>query len=47
MLDMGIIKIEVNMPELSQALQAFKENRLRALESLSREIRGAVGGFFN
>lgn len=46
-LQMGIIKIEVKMPELVQALEMFKENRVAALESLTTDIREGVSGFFN
>ncbi len=30
--DMGIIKLEVNVPEAMQALEEFKRNRLKAFE---------------
>ena len=46
-LQMGIIKIEVKVPELVQALEMFKENRVAALESLTTDIREGVSGFFN
>lgn len=46
-LQMGIIKIEVKVPELVQALESFKDNRIAALEALSHEIREGVSGFFN
>ena len=47
MVDMGIIKLEVNLLELSEAMRAFRENRLRAFESVTREVGQAVSGFFN
>src|SRR5579872_6578404 len=46
-LQMGIIKVEIKIPELVQALESFKENRVKSLEILSREIRSGVGYFFN
>lgn len=44
---MGIIKVEIKVPELVQALESFKENRVTALETLSNEIRHGVSDFFN
>lgn len=44
---MGIIKVEIKIPELVQALESFKENRIRALEVLTHEIRTGVGDFVN
>ncbi|MCM2281212.1 MAG: hypothetical protein NDI61_05125 [Bdellovibrionaceae bacterium] len=44
---MGIIKAEIKIPELVQALESFKENRIRALEVLTQEIRTGVGDFVN
>lgn len=44
---MGIIKVEVKIPELVQALESFKENRIQALEVLTHEIRKGVGDFMN
>jgi len=40
---MGIIKIEVNLPEAVQAIEEFKSNRIRAFEAISTEIKEAVG----
>ena len=45
-LPMGIIKIEVMIPELARALTEFKTNRIRLLENLSTEViapRIAIG----
>ena len=42
---MGIIKVEIKIPELVQALESFKENRIHALEALTQEIRAGVGDF--
>jgi len=46
-LTMGIIKIEVKIPELKRALEEFKRNRLRSLEMVTLEIKDAVGNTFN
>ena len=46
-LRMGIVKVEIKVPELIKALENFKENRLVALETLSAEIQSSVSGFFN
>lgn len=40
---MGIIKVEVNLPEAVQAIEEFKNNRIRAFESITSELRNAVG----
>ena len=44
---MGIIKVEIKIPELVKALESFKENRLAALETLSGEIQSSMSEFFN
>lgn len=44
---MGIIKVEIKVPELVQALESFKESRTTALEALTNEIRHGVSDFFN
>ncbi len=41
-LRMGIIKVEIKVPELVKALENFKENRLVALKTLSAEIKSSV-----
>jgi putative transposase len=41
--DMGIIKVEVSVPEAIRALEQFRENRLKAFDSLTTEVREAVG----
>ena len=46
-LSMGIIKIEVKVPELTRAIAEFKANRLKSLESLSDEVKSAVMGVFD
>lgn len=47
MLDMGIIKIEINLSELTQTVELFQKSRRQALESLGKEIREGVSRFFN
>ena len=39
MLEMGIIKFEVNLPELKQSLAAFRKRRLKAFDAITTEIR--------
>jgi len=41
--NMGIIKVEVSMPEAVQAIEEFKSNRMKAFESITIELRHAVG----
>jgi putative transposase len=47
MLDMGMIKIEVNLSEVTRAVEEFRSNKLKALEALTKEVKGAVSRFFN
>lgn len=47
MLGMGIIKIEVNLAELTEAVESFRVNRRQSLEHLGKEIREGVSRFFN
>ena len=44
---MGIIKVEIKLSELASAIEAFKQDRLTALEHLTCEIRESVGQMFN
>jgi transposase-like protein len=46
-INMGIIKVDVNIAELTTAVEAFKTDRLKALESFSSEVRNAVGDAIN
>ncbi len=46
-LSMGIVKIEVKIPELTKALEAFRENRVRALEAVTSEVKSAVTNTFH
>lgn len=47
MLNMGIIKIEVSLPELFKAVTRFKNNRLKFLEELTTETKHAVSRAIN
>ena len=42
MLDMGIIKVEVNLPELKETMCSLENGRRRFFELLSGEIKGAA-----
>lgn len=44
---MGIIKLEISLPEAVKAVQKFKENRLKALEVLGEEFRDSVAKTLN
>lgn len=44
---MGIIKIEVSLPEATQAIEEFKQNRLKAFEAITSEVRSAVSNAMN
>jgi transposase-like protein len=46
-LQMGMIKIEVKIPEIVKALEGFKENRFTALETLTCEIQSSVSDLMN
>ena len=41
--EVGIIKVEISVPEAIQAIEQFRENRLKAFEALTTEVRAAVG----
>jgi len=41
-LNMGIIKIEVSLPEATKAIEEFKRNRLKAFETIAVEVKSAV-----
>ena len=40
---MGIIKLEVSLPEAVQAIEEFRISRIRAFEAIATEIKAAVG----
>lgn len=46
-LEVGIIKVEIKIPELRRALEAFKTNRISALEMLVTEIKDSAANTFN
>jgi putative transposase len=46
-LGMGIIKVEISVPEATQALEAFRRNRIQAFESLATELKSAVSRAVN
>lgn len=41
--NMGIIKVEVSLPEAVQAIEEFRANRVRAFETITSELKSAVG----
>jgi putative transposase len=41
--NMGIIKVEVSLPEAVQAIEEFRTNRVRAFEAITGELKHAVG----
>ena len=44
---MGIIKVEVNIAEVTAAIEAFRTNRVRALDSFTAELRAAASDAIN
>ncbi len=46
-LRMGIIKVEVSLPEAAQAIEEFGRNRIQAFEVITSELKTAVGHTFN
>ena len=46
-LKMGIIKVEVSLPEAAQAIEEFGRNRIQAFEAITSELKTAVGNAFN
>lgn len=47
LLNMGIIKIEVSLPEAVRAIEEFRRNRIRALEAIGHEVTSAVSSAIN
>jgi putative transposase len=45
--DMAIIKLQVSMPEAIRALSEFKQNRVKALEGITTEVKSAITSVFN
>ena len=46
-LSMGIIKVEINISEITKAIDDFKKNRIKSLETISHEIKSAVENTFH
>ena len=44
---MSIIKVEIRLREIPAAIEAFRNNRKKALDLFSEEIRKAVSSGFN
>ena len=44
---MPMLKLEISIPEIKKAVFAFKENRKKAMEALSLEIRDKIGSTMN
>lgn len=44
---MSIIKLEINFPEIVTAIKKFKQNRLKALEELTNDIKTSVASAIN
>lgn len=45
--DMAIIKLQVSVPEAVKALSEFKQNRIKALEAITSEVKDAVTSAIN
>jgi len=46
-IQMGIIKVEISIPEAFRALEEFRDNRKRALESITQGVKEAVSHSLN
>jgi putative transposase len=46
-IDMGIIKLEISIAEATQAVAQFKQDRLKALEVISQEIKNSISNALN
>ena len=46
-LQMGIIKVEIKIPELVKAIESFRENRTLALDHFTNEIKESVSHLFH
>lgn len=44
---MGFLKLEISVPEFAKAIESFKQNRLKALEVMTDEIKASVSKAFN
>lgn len=47
MLDMGIIKVEINFPELKEAVASLEHGRKKFFELLTQELRGVASNAIN
>ena len=43
----SMVKVELSVPELRQALESFTQNRLKAMDSLVQDVRGSVSTVLN
>jgi transposase-like protein len=46
-INMGIIKVVINVPEAIKAIEDFRKNRIRAFETLTSELKASVGDAVN
>jgi len=46
-MDMAIIKLQVSVPEAVKAVTEFKQNRVKALEAITAEVKAAVSSAIN
>mgnify|MGYP000591323549 FL=1 len=46
-LSMGIIKVEIKIPELVKAVDVFKNNNLKLFELITTEIKSSVSNTMN
>lgn len=46
-MNLSIVKFEINIPELREALDSFAKNRVKALETLVADARESVGNALN
>lgn len=41
-LNMGIIKLEVSLPEAVRSIEEFKRDRMKAFEAIASEVKGVT-----
>ena len=46
-LKMGIIDVRISLPKVVSAIQKFKENRFKALEEVSNEVKKSLSKTLN
>jgi hypothetical protein len=44
---MGIIKLEVSLPEAVQAIEEFRRHRIKAFDAIATEVKAAVSSALN